>query len=156
MSRSRSRLADRRPPWTPWVVAALALISFPAFADDAASRSDERVYVLDGATISWDLGSGRLHPPTAEQAARLAEAMQLWRESKAAEEPGRWSVDEIEVETLPNGVRRARLPLAMMNFAVLNFAAGRGTGEAAGLCAEGPSSARESLRLPAASAPEEK
>lgn len=148
MSKTFSRLV-RRTRRVPWLVAAFALLSTSAFADDAAAERADRVYVLGGATISWDLERQQFHPPTAEQAARLAEEVRLWLDAEKAGAVSR-APREIVIETLPGGVKRARLPLSLMNFAVV-----RGDGETAGMCAEGPVSAGRALSA-APAAPEEK
>jgi hypothetical protein len=138
------------------LVAALATAS-SVLADEAGKATPEpapedgadRVYVLDGATISWDLSRRRYHPPTARQASQLAEEVRLWMEAKRSGGEGRFATQEIIVETLPGGVRRARLPVWLMSFA------GADAG-GAGFCAEGPAGADETSGRPAAAAVEEK
>lgn len=145
MSTRCSHLLRRRLPWTPWIVAALTLASFSALADEATERA-ERVYVIGGATIRWDLDRAQQHPPAAERAARLAEELRRWLATGQGED-----VKQVEAETLPGGARRARVPLSLMNFAVARL-----DGETAGICAEGPSSVRQALTMPVVAAPEEK
>lgn len=132
--------------------ALLAGVSAPARAEEGqpepggsaapAARPEsrpERVYVMNGATISWDLDRQRFHPPTAEQAARIAEELQRWISAnlEGGEEPP--SVKDLPVETLKGGVKKARLPLYLMNAAMVRVGSG---GELAGICAEGPDLAR--------------
>jgi hypothetical protein len=151
---TKSPLAFRPPSPTAWILAVLALASFSVLADDAGTPDPaDRVYVLDGATISWDLDRRRFHPPTARQTSRLAEELRLWMEAKQAGGEGPFAAEEITVETLPGGVKRARLPLRLMSFAV---AGGEDAGHGANLCADGLAAAETALNRPAALAAEEK
>lgn len=150
MTSTSDRPPFRRSSRTLWIAALLALASLPVLADEAGTAAPdqapadgaERVYVLDGATISWDLDRRRFHPPTARQASRLAEELRRWLDAKQAGGEGRFATKEIEVETLPGGVKRARLPLSLMSFAVVD-------GEGLDYCAEGPVAAGELLSRPA-------
>ncbi len=116
----------------------------PAPSAEPESRP-ERVYVMSGATISWDLDRRRYHPPTAEQAARLAEELRAWLAARrgGGEEPP--AVKDLPVETLENGIKMARLPLHLMNAAVVRVGPG---GELGGVCSEAPDLAR-ALAAPA-------
>ena len=79
----------------------------------------------------------------------IAEELRLWMDAKLAGGEGRFATKDITVETLPGGVKRARLPLSLMSFAVAD-------GEGGGTCTEGPAAAAEILSRPAAATVEEK
>lgn len=117
----------------------------PAPAPEKPRQAD-RVYVLNGATITWDLEGRRFRPPTADEAAALARQFREWMEAKmgGGELP---PVKEILAEELPNGMRRARLPVQMMNAALVSVGP---EGELAGICAEGAEKAAEALATPVA------
>ena len=154
----------RQTLWTSALVLGLMLgFHSPAVADDerpapsgeAGEEHDagtELHHVADGATISWDLDARRFRAPTAEQAARLAAELHRWTQTKAAAGEGPFPAEEVVVETLPDGMKKARLPLRLMHAAVLRLGPG---GEGAGVCAEGPRQVRDVLRA-AAPAVEEK
>lgn len=136
----------------PLLPALLAGVSAPARAEEGgpepgdsaapAARPEsrpERVYVMSGATISWDLDRRRYHPPTAEQAARIAAELQRWMAAEFGGGEELPSVKDLPVETLEGGVKKARLPLHLMNAAVVRVGS---EGELGGYCAEGPDLAR--------------
>lgn len=100
-------------------VLALLIVSPLVLAEDAPLQEEksqaDRVYVMNGVTISWDLDRKQMREPTAQQAAQLAEQFRAWMEAKMGSDAGLPLATEVEVETLPNGVKRARLPAYLMN-----------------------------------------
>jgi hypothetical protein len=118
-------------------------------APEEAAEADQ-VYVLNGATISWDLEGRRFRPPTEAQAAELARQFRAWMEARMGGEAPP-PVKEIEAVELPNGLRRARLPIHMMNAAMVSVGP---DGELAGMCTEGAEGAAEALAAPAAASRE--
>ena len=121
----------------------------PGAAPEKSTGAD-RVYALNGVTISWDLENQRFRSPTSEEASALARQFREWTEAKLGEGPLP-PTEEIVMEELPNGMLRARLPIHMMNAAMVSVGP---QGELAGMCTEGAEGAAEALAAPAASSEE--
>ena len=94
----------------------------PSQPPPAAETAPDLTYALGGVTISWDLGNKRFQAPTAEQAARIAAAFA----APAAEE-------KIEVEKLPDGTEKARIPAHLLSASIVRVVP---DGELVGFCAE--------------------
>ena len=161
---SRSRpIPLRQALWTSALALGLMLGFHPiAVADDERPVPPEEagedhdagadlLYVADGATISWDLDARRFRAPTAEQAARLAGELRRWTQTKAGAGERPFMAEDVVVEALPDGMKKARLPLRLLNAAVLRLGPG---GEGAGVCAEGPRQVHDVLRAPTPAAEE--
>ncbi len=88
---------------------------------DTATPAPDRIYAASGVTISWDLENEKFHAPSAAQAARLAAAF-------APPEPE----EKIEIETLPDGSEKARVPLYLMSASAVRV----NEGEIAGYCSQ--------------------
>lgn len=118
-------------------------------ASEKAAEAD-RVYVINGATISWDLDNQRFRPPSAAQAAVLAREFREWMDAKLSD--GKLpDAKDVVMEKLPNGYLRSRLPIQTMNAAMVSVDA---DGELAGMCTEGPAAAAEALSVPASKSEE--
>lgn len=143
------------------VLAFVPILSAVAFAGDppaaGATQEDkgsasekatgtDRVYVLNGATITWDLDRQRFRPPTAAEAASLAQQFREWTEAKLGNGEAPFT-KEVVVEELAGGMRRARVPIYLMNATTVSVGP---DGEMAPMCTEGPAGAAEALALPAA------
>ena len=116
-------------------------------AEAPGKTGTERVYLMNGATITWDLEQKRFRPPTAEQAANLAEQFRAWAEARLADEGAALPfTKEIVVEELPDGMKKARLPIQMLNAAMVRIGA---EGELAGMCSEDTAGIARTLATPA-------
>lgn len=119
-------------------------------ASEKATEAD-RVYVLNGATISWDLDRSQFRPPTAAQARVLAQRFREWTEARIDGGGGAPFTKEVVIEELGGGRRRARLPIHLMNATAVSVGP---EGEFVGMCTEGPEGAAEALATPAVPAGE--
>ncbi len=102
-----------------------------------AAPAPDRIYSLSGVTISWDLENEKFHAPTAAQAARISAAF-------ASPSPA----EKIEIETLPDGTEKARVPVYLFSASAVRVGS---EGELAGYCAEPGAE----ISSPAANAEEE-
>ncbi len=96
-----------------------------------------------GVVITWNESAKRFESPAAEQASELARELR----SLLAGETGRRAglAEKVEVEVLPNGLARARVPASLMNLSVIRPAGG---GTFAPVCSQGPDEARQDLMTP--------
>lgn len=106
--------------------AALAVACLGALAVLAAvpaTAADEAPAVsTNGVVINWNPVSRQYEAPTAEQAARLFAELQRRLAGEVATRIGLAS-GPVSLETLPNGMTRARLPLDMLNLSVIHVEA---------------------------------
>lgn len=130
-------------------------VSVEPTASSTGGEADrpERVYTLSGATISWDLARGRVTEPSAAQAARLAESMREWMDARLAAGDSTLPFSkEIEVETLANGLKRARLPIHLMNLSRVHVDS---EGTLVQSCSDADAPALDTVALEAAPATDE-
>lgn len=104
---------------TPYSLAADEVES-SAPAKQEKTASADRVYVVNGATITWDLENKQYRKPNKAQAAELAEQFSAWMEAKLAKDGKTLATaGDVEVETLPNGMKMAQLPVSLMSVSMV-------------------------------------
>jgi hypothetical protein len=138
----------------------LSAVLLPAAAPSNASPagSGEAAATVStptgGVIVRWNPVDRSYEAPSAEQAAALVRELRealagpLGRpiaERMGATDP---AGDELEVTTLPSGLRRARVPLGMLELSIVRVQPGQSRPGFAGACVQGPEEARKVLEAP--------
>lgn len=100
------------------------------------------VHNVNGVRIAWDVTSKTYRSPTADEMAVLAEKFNEWVLSKAAD--GLMPTEEkVEIKTLDNGLRTAKVPAHFLSAAVVRVDE---NGKFVTDCADGAEAAGKLLR----------
>ena len=103
-----------------------------------------------GLVVHWNPETRTFAQPNAEQRARIVEEMNRWFTARFAASKGvPLDREAIAVEVLPNGARRARLPLSFMNTAIVRVSP---DGDFVPACSPTPEKAGVVLHTPLAPA----
>ena len=96
-----------------------------------------------GVVITWNEAANRFESPAADQAAELARQLRSVLAGEAGHRAG--LAEKVQVEVLPSGLARARVPASLLDLSVIRPA---GDGTFAPVCSQGPVEARQVLAAP--------
>ncbi len=103
-------------------VAALAVACFGVLAllaaTPATAADQTQATPSNGVVIRWNLANQQFEAPSAEQSARLYAELQRRLAGDVSAKAG-FASGPMSVETLPNGMVRARLPFDLLNLSIV-------------------------------------
>jgi len=101
----------------------------PAEGRVTAETSSANPVAAHGLTVSWNKGAGRFEAPSPERMAKISEAFARMFAAPEGQEK------KLEVRTLANGMKMAKLPLSLLSASVVRVDdSGRPSGQ---VCVDG-------------------